>query len=1127
MKKILFSLILFVLTLFSANAADFYSTYDLNFAGATPNSMFVTGAECLDTGCTTVNLVRPVELFNGDAFSACYNTYNSNSDENAFVSCINNARIVGNVVNLATTSSIVTRVTTPTSFGYVTYFSPSADSYHVKYDRMTNLVCTFDICVDTNRATLNFVKSANATAEIGQLNIVNVDNDLLPVQVTVPVSIEESVCSAFKFSQPNMYKFTIPFGYSDYNADTTVALKITDNLNGSLYLNQSIEIPIEADTCAGIAAFSWTPSASLENRSVTFRVDTDVVDSQVSSSIKDFAEVTETIYPLNLDGTCWTRSYDMTLSNVPSFFLNTQLAQITEGESLYLGFNGAAYRDNAMTPMDFSGSVYFNGTLITTGNFIASNNLQSYYLDLSSDILGLSPGAYNVTLVTTPVGVGCQMLTSVNQTQNLQILVADSNTVTFHVRDSNFSALNNASVNLVLITADDYYQVAPVYNFTLNTNAFGTAVFNSVISGDYEYSVSSPGLVTVNGVVHIGSNTDIYITLPAQNVAPVVNLPSEMTEYYLNTAVIDLTNYISDYNDLYSSLAISYNILSGSVSSSSYIGGNLFVSTSIPNDVVIQVIAVDPSGLSSNDTITIHFVNNQAPFINQFVAQPDNGQVNLTTSFLVNVVDLDADPLTCTIEFGDGQSTTGNCNTINGVSHTYTNVGTYNAVLRVNDGITSEVTLIEQVFVFARLYSSPQIGYFNLTSSNGIYIPTDVVLTWDVSHPDGLAMTCTLRINAVNQVVPCNNGSFNLNNLNTTGTTRFILIASDGINQDMRFIDLTLFDPAVSGPVVNFFTLSTATGNFLVPNNLTLNYGVVHPQNLPMSCAIIVNTVSNPVPCALAGTFTITNFNVTGVSTFVFTADDGTVTNNMTINQLFVSSTNNTVNLSLALVDLILEDTIAPGEFEFGVSILNETLNSRELKFKPFITCDGAVLSLENNPGGFIDSSAVSKVERAEGFVYKFKLDTLEFTGVIPTDKNCRFTITVVDDYGTNVDVSQSVMFSYEEASRELQSIRGKGTDIVDFMSSALSNEIKPGYNAIEFKVANNEFVDKELTITLISQNLGISYTEKLSLASGQERTVTIPLYIEKNTKKGSYPVRFSVYDENDKQVRYSYIIVG
>jgi len=94
-------------------------------------------------------------------------------------------------------------------------------------------------------------------------------------------------------------------------------------------------------------------------------------------------------------------------------------------------------------------------------------------------------------------------------------------------------------------------------------------------------------------------------------------------------------------------------------------------------------------------------------------------------------------------------------------------------------------------------------------------------------------------------------------------------------------------------------------------------------------------------------------------------------------------------------------------------------------------------------------------------------------------------------------------------------------------MSSALSNEIKPGYNAIEFKVANNEFVDKDLTITLISQNLGISYTEELSLASGQERTVTIPLYIEKNTKKGSYPVRFSVYDESDKQVRYSYIIVG
>lgn len=1136
-KKILTYMALFCLLIGGAFAADFYESYRMSFLNEKPNSMAVLPYVCNNAGCTTASGIN-IEVYKGDAIQ-CWYDFGQSGQTASYLSCMQNYKITGNVVNLNDCSVlsngcagdpyVFVKYDTTATFGFISYFFTEGDTYVPYSVRDTSFSCTNDICVNVNPTNVLFGRIANATAEVGQLNILNIDDSSKPVQVTVPVTIDQSVCSAFRYTDASVFKPAAPAGFSDYSANTAITLRILNASNQAIsYLNQTINIPIEADTCAGLAAFSWTPTANLENTSVKFAVTTDVIDAQVLNSIVDSAEVTEVVYPTNLNGTCWTRGYDMTLSNTATFELNSGIAQITQGESLFVGFTGGAFRDNAVTPMNFVANIYFNNTLVATGNFIGSASLQSAFVDLSSDIANLAPGSYNVTLITTPVGAGCTLSSSVTQTQNLQILVPDTNTLTFHIRDSNFSSLNNAQVNLRLVTADDYYQVTPVYNTNINTNVQGMSVFSGLISGNYEYTITKANYTTVSGAVHIASNSDIYITLPLTNLAPIVDLPTQMTEFYLNTATIDLRDFVVDYNNLFSELTISYSVLSGT-GFTNYNAGVLSVSTTLPNDVVVRVTAQDPSGLSSSDNIIIHFVNNNAPVISNFVATPDNGQVNLTTSFAVVVTDVDNDTLTCTLEFGDGLSTTQNCNSLNGIVHTYTNVGTFNAILRVNDGIMPEVTGLEQVFVFARMYGSPQIQFLNVASSNGIYVPTNLTLTWDVTHPSNLSMTCTLRYNLVSYAVPCTSAGYAINDFNVTGLTRFTLIAFDGTNQDLRSVDLTLFNPAVAGPIVNFFTLNTATGTYVVPNNLTLGFGVIHPQGLPMNCSVSVNGVVNPVACSPAGTFTVTNFNVTGMSTFVFSATDGTATNSMTINQMFVSSnvTNNTIDLTLDLVDLILNDTIVPGEFGFGVSVMNETLNSRDLRFKPSVSCDGVVLSLSSNQNGFIDSSAVSKAQRVEGFVYSFKLNTQDFRALVPLNKNCRFMLNVVDDYGTDIVVTQAVTFSYPEAPRELQSIRGKGTDIVDFMSSALANEIKPGYNAIEFKVSNNEFTDKDLSITLISQNLNIAYNEKISLGAGQERSITIPLYVEKGTLPGSYPVRFSVSDESDKQVRYSYIIVN
>ncbi len=1207
MKKLLILLIALFASVFTAYSADFYTVYDFAYSVQTPSNVFVDGGECSNSQCSS--LAGDMQLYDRGALSC----WTDRTTQEAFNTCMAGYALSGNI---ATSSGVIVRQEIPSTFGYVAEFFPSEDSYLPEYFRATGFTCEYDICFDETPILISFEKKANAHAEIQQLNIKNIDNELLPVQIEIPVSIEETVCSAFRFTQPSMWRATPPTGYSDFSANTQIQLRISNDNTQETYLTEMVTIPIEADTCAGLAAFSWTPDAGLENESIKFRVDTDVIDNQVSSSLPDYAEVIETIYPATLDGACWVRAYDFTLSNTETFDLTTSIAQISEGETLYGGFRGGAYRDESITPMNFNADLYFNNQLVMSWTLQSDFNLQEYRADLSPFITNLPAGSYEVKLITTPVDNGCDIIEDVEQTQNLQILATETYSVNFFVRDSDSNVVDNANINLQLLSADDYYQTAPSYNQNLATNALGTVSFNDVIAGTYTYTVSKADYVTVSNTVHIASNSDIYITLPADNVAPLIDLPTELTEYYLNTVEVDLSNYVTDFNDLFTSLSLTSSVTSGTANAV-IVNGYLYVSTSTPNDAVVQVRVEDPSGATAQDSITIHFVDNTAPVVNVFEAQPDNGDAPFATNFAIDVTDAEGDSLSCTLTFGDGTQTSDSCSNLNGVAHTYSNVGTYNAVLIVEDGTNEPVQVVEQVFVFEREYSSPHIGYFTLDSTNGNNIPTNLTLTWDVTHPDNFPMTCTLRVNGVSQAVGCANGVENIDNFNIAGNSRFTIIADDGEHQVLRSIDryfvsvneapvVTLFnmtptfgienltstvqfsaqDPendnltctiyygdgqstqddcsnidglthnytigfynafvrvtdgtnivnsnlvpitvvtTADGPQIDYFIMSTATGDFTVPNNLTFEFSATHPLLTSMDCTLDINGNSSVVPCI--GTFEVTNYDLTGTGVFVFTATDGTTNASETIEQLFVSQndTNNTVDLTLDLVDIILDDVVTPGEVRFGITVMNETLNERVLEFRPRISCDGATARINLANDGTIPNGAISKVEREEGFVYWFDINTLDFTSTIPTDVNCRFVLNVQDAYGTDIDVTKSVMFSYPVAQRKIQSIRGQGTDILNYMSTALSQEIIPGYNTISFIIENNEEEAKEISITLMSTELKLNYHEEISIGADMEREVQVPIFIASGTKSGMYPARLSINDGDDKQTRYIYVKV-
>ena len=216
MKKALFFLFALLASIFTVGAADYYTVYQTDFSNEVTDSVFVSGLECTDTNCYNTNN-NEVELYNGNEAVACWNKFVDNGKENKFISCMEDAKVEGNIHPIENDGDfIVTKINTDSSFGYITYFSPEGDSYVPTAELADNYVCDYEICFDTQIITIDFTKIPTAIAELGQVNIKNIDNPNKPVQVEVPVTIEETVCSAFRFNDANLWRPLIPQGYSDF-----------------------------------------------------------------------------------------------------------------------------------------------------------------------------------------------------------------------------------------------------------------------------------------------------------------------------------------------------------------------------------------------------------------------------------------------------------------------------------------------------------------------------------------------------------------------------------------------------------------------------------------------------------------------------------------------------------------------------------------------------------------------------------------------------------------------------------------------------------------------------------------------------------------------------------------------
>jgi hypothetical protein len=293
-----------------------------------------------------------------------------------------------------------------------------------------------------------------------------------------------------------------------------------------------------------------------------------------------------------------------------------------------------------------------------------------------------------------------------------------------------------------------------------------------------------------------------------------------------------------------------------------------------------------------------------------------------------------------------------------------------------------------------------------------------------------------------------------------------------------------------------------------------------------MTCEIrVINDetqvgISYPVDCDY-GKYEIEDYNVTGDAKFslVVTDTEG-VTDIRSIEKTFFEY--GTTSLEIEDAQLIMDRVIEPGKFSFELVVEEGILDMRNVKIKPVIYYQDTKNDLK---GTYLQSTGITDLNKNNTF--KFTLSTTDFEFRIPEDKSVEFTVELNDDYGTELIASKNVMFRFEQEETPVASIRGKSVDVVNYMSDLAINGFNAGFNVVDFKVENHELEGKDLSITLISRDLGIDHHAEVKLGGKDSQRVMIPVYIPENTEAGVYDARISVFDGEDKQSRYSRVIVN
>ncbi len=217
-----------------------------------------------------------------------------------------------------------------------------------------------------------------------------------------------------------------------------------------------------------------------------------------------------------------------------------------------------------------------------------------------------------------------------------------------------------------------------------------------------------------------------------------------------------------------------------------------------------------------------------------------------------------------------------------------------------------------------------------------------------------------------------------------------------------------------------------------------------------------------------------------------------------------------------------VDNYVENGKIKFKLTTL-QNFNKKSVKLTPQIECMGINFDYKQK---IMDSEIILDEKNKTYSLFVMRDD---FDIKVPLNNDCEFRLTLYDEKsGQKVTLKDKARFSSEitfDEEREFDI--NNGNDLLGYILHAFSKDYQKGYQPIKFRAKNTGPIDIKGEFKIIIQDFNYEYYEEIKLPSNAETMVSIPLYIDKNTPEGRYPVRISYrLNEGDLKVVYGYLII-
>ena len=408
-KNIMLIFVALLTCLITVNAADYYKKVDFSYDFADDgDDVQVLVFKCEDSTCSSGNVEQiETQIYDKSSKSACF----GDLSHSAMNSCMNNYEISGNKAPLEGMVVKFTGVEANVEQNYLLSLSVEDDTYVTMSGTVGFTTSFTDYDYAGNDFDLTFTKDINPISKISEFEVLNTENDSLPVQVSIQADMDASICSGFNYKN-DYHKPQFDDGYSDYSLKTDITLEYIDVESGIKLGTDSEQLNIEADTCEASSVFSWEPPNAYEGREIEFKVTADIVDSQAHEPLQDQQSLSLVVYPLDLTDACYVIADNLTISSVDEPTRARDLIIIEDGNA-FVSFDIESYKsfddegdDKIFNP--YKVAITLNETEIVDETVRSDDG--RYVVDITDDIEGLDIDTYNIEATITPVDNSCSYL---------------------------------------------------------------------------------------------------------------------------------------------------------------------------------------------------------------------------------------------------------------------------------------------------------------------------------------------------------------------------------------------------------------------------------------------------------------------------------------------------------------------------------------------------------------------------------------------------------------------------------------------------------------------------------------------------------------------------------------------